>query len=86
MRLVCVRRSCWAMEAAPSAQLLDERAEWEHVHQHLPHADIIFLTCAQNEVTKGMVNEEVCWEGLLRCFLIAITASDCANRTVTRKS
>lgn len=59
MRLVCVRRSAWAAECSPAAQLLDERAEWQHVHEHLPSADIIFLTCTQNEVTKGMVNEEV---------------------------
>ena len=59
MRLVCLRRGAWDTEHCASSQLLDQRAEWQHVHAHLPSADLIFLTCTQNEVTRGMVNQEV---------------------------
>lgn len=56
--VVCVRRSAWRGETEDQgpARLLDGRGTTADLPRLLPQADLVFVTCPQNEENRGMVN------------------------------
>ena len=60
--LRAVRRSPWE-GTHPAEALLDHRGTWADLPSLVSGADILVLTCAQNELTREMVNAAL----LARC-------------------
>ena len=55
VRLLAVRRSPWKGEHG-AEELLDDRGSWQDLPSLASSADLVILTCVQNELTHGMVN------------------------------
>ena len=65
--LRAVRRSPWD-GSHPAEDLLDHRGTWGDLGSLAADADILILTCAQNELTREMVNASLlaqCRRGVL---------------------
>ena len=65
--LRAVRRSPWQAEH-PAEALLDQRGTWSDLESLAADADILVLTCAQNELTREMINGSLlskCRRGVL---------------------
>ena len=68
-KLIGVRQAPWdSSQASVLDELFTQRVQWPQLYEAVGKADLIVLTCAVTDATRGMVNEAfvgACKEGVV---------------------